>query len=33
VLANAAAGFVGDEVGTVAVPRQKLKRLLEEKQS
>jgi rfaE bifunctional protein kinase chain/domain len=33
VLANAAAGLVGDEVGTVAVPRQKLKRLLEEKQS
>jgi rfaE bifunctional protein kinase chain/domain len=31
-LANLAAGLVGDEVGTVAVPRQKLIRVLEEKQ-
>jgi rfaE bifunctional protein kinase chain/domain len=29
VLANLAAGFVGDEVGTVAVPRDKLKRRIE----
>ena len=32
VLANLAAGLVGDEVGTVAVARQKLKQLLKEKQ-
>jgi D-beta-D-heptose 7-phosphate kinase/D-beta-D-heptose 1-phosphate adenosyltransferase len=32
LMANLAAGLVGDEVGTVAVPRQKLIRLLEEKQ-
>jgi D-beta-D-heptose 7-phosphate kinase/D-beta-D-heptose 1-phosphate adenosyltransferase len=32
LLANLAAGLVGDEVGTVAVPRQKLKRLLRERQ-
>lgn len=32
VLANLAAGLVGDEVGTVAVARQKLRRLLKEKQ-
>jgi rfaE bifunctional protein kinase chain/domain len=32
LMANLAAGLVGDEVGTVAVPRQKLVRLLEEKQ-
>jgi D-beta-D-heptose 7-phosphate kinase/D-beta-D-heptose 1-phosphate adenosyltransferase len=32
MMANLAAGLVGDEVGTVAVPRQKLIRLLEEKQ-
>jgi len=31
VLANLAAGFVGDEVGTVAVPREKLTRRIEEK--
>jgi rfaE bifunctional protein kinase chain/domain len=31
VLANVTAGLVGDEVGTVAVPQQKLRRLLEEK--
>lgn len=31
VLANLAAGFVGDEVGTVAVPRDKLTRRIEEK--
>jgi hypothetical protein len=31
VLANQAAGLVGDEVGTVAVARQKLKQLLEER--
>jgi D-beta-D-heptose 7-phosphate kinase/D-beta-D-heptose 1-phosphate adenosyltransferase len=31
VLANIAAGLVGDEVGTVAVPRQKLRRVLGEK--
>jgi bifunctional ADP-heptose synthase (sugar kinase/adenylyltransferase) len=31
VLANLAAGFVGDEVGTVAVPREKLKRRIEDK--
>ena len=30
VLANVAAGFVGDEVGTVAVPFKKLKRSIEE---
>jgi D-beta-D-heptose 7-phosphate kinase/D-beta-D-heptose 1-phosphate adenosyltransferase len=30
VLANIAAGFVGDEVGTVAVPIEKLKRSIEE---
>jgi rfaE bifunctional protein kinase chain/domain len=30
VLANIAAGFVGDEVGTVAVPIEKLKRRIEE---
>jgi D-beta-D-heptose 7-phosphate kinase/D-beta-D-heptose 1-phosphate adenosyltransferase len=30
VLANVAAGFVGDEVGTVAVPMEKLKRSIEE---
>jgi D-beta-D-heptose 7-phosphate kinase/D-beta-D-heptose 1-phosphate adenosyltransferase len=29
VLANIAAGFVGDEVGTVAVPIEKLKRSIE----
>jgi rfaE bifunctional protein kinase chain/domain len=33
VLANLAAGLVGDEVGTVAVPLEKLKRLLRDKQS
>ncbi len=32
VLANLAAGLVGDEVGTVAVPRKRLKMLLKEKQ-
>jgi rfaE bifunctional protein kinase chain/domain len=32
VLANLAAGLVGDEVGTVAVPLEKLKRLLQDKQ-
>ena len=32
VLANLAAGFVGDEVGTVAVAQEKLKKRLEEKQ-
>jgi D-beta-D-heptose 7-phosphate kinase/D-beta-D-heptose 1-phosphate adenosyltransferase len=32
MLANLAAGFVGDEIGTVAVPRQRLMRLLKEKQ-
>jgi rfaE bifunctional protein kinase chain/domain len=32
VLANLAAGLVGDEVGTVAVSLEKLKRLLQEKQ-
>ena len=32
VMANLAAGLVGDEVGTIAVPRQKLVRLLKEKQ-
>jgi D-beta-D-heptose 7-phosphate kinase/D-beta-D-heptose 1-phosphate adenosyltransferase len=32
MMANLAAGLVGDEVGTVAVPRQKLIRALEEKQ-
>jgi D-beta-D-heptose 7-phosphate kinase/D-beta-D-heptose 1-phosphate adenosyltransferase len=31
-MANLAAGLVGDEVGTVAVPRQKLMRVLREKQ-
>ena len=31
VLANLAAGFVGDEVGTVAVPIEKLKRSIEDK--
>ena len=31
VLANLAAGFVGDEVGTVAVPREKLKRGIEDR--
>jgi D-glycero-beta-D-manno-heptose-7-phosphate kinase len=31
VLANLSAGFVGDEVGTVAVPREKLKRRIEDK--
>lgn len=31
VLANLAAGFVGDEVGTVAVPAEKLKRAIENK--
>jgi D-beta-D-heptose 7-phosphate kinase/D-beta-D-heptose 1-phosphate adenosyltransferase len=31
VLANLAAGLVGDEVGTVAVPRQKLRQLLADK--
>ena len=31
VLANLAAGFVGDEVGTVAVPSEKLKRRIEER--
>ena len=31
VLANLAAGFVGDEVGTVAVPREKLKRRIEDR--
>ncbi|MDH3442598.1 MAG: PfkB family carbohydrate kinase, partial [Deltaproteobacteria bacterium] len=31
VLANYAAGLVGDEVGTVAVPRRKLKMLLKDK--
>ncbi len=31
VLANLAAGFVGDEVGTVAVPREKLRRRIEAK--
>jgi bifunctional ADP-heptose synthase (sugar kinase/adenylyltransferase) len=31
VLANIAAGFVGDEVGTVAVPVEKLKRSIEDK--
>ncbi|MGH7816173.1 MAG: D-glycero-beta-D-manno-heptose-7-phosphate kinase, partial [Candidatus Binatia bacterium] len=31
VLANLAAGFVGDEVGTVAVPREKLKRGIKDK--
>jgi bifunctional ADP-heptose synthase (sugar kinase/adenylyltransferase) len=30
VLANRAAGFVGDEVGTVAVPLAKLKRSIED---
>lgn len=30
VLANVAAGFVGDEIGTVAVPLRKLKRSIEE---
>ena len=30
VLANVAAGFVGDDVGTVAVPIAKLKRSIEE---
>jgi D-beta-D-heptose 7-phosphate kinase/D-beta-D-heptose 1-phosphate adenosyltransferase len=30
ILANIAAGFVGDEVGTVAVPIEKLKRSIEE---
>lgn len=30
VLANVAAGFVGDEVGTVAVPLEKLKRTIED---
>jgi hypothetical protein len=29
VLANIAAGFVGDEVGTVAVPIEKLRRSIE----
>ena len=29
VLANIAAGFVGDEIGTVAVPADKLKQRLE----
>jgi D-beta-D-heptose 7-phosphate kinase/D-beta-D-heptose 1-phosphate adenosyltransferase len=32
VIANLAAGLVGDEVGTVAVPLEKLKRLLQDKQ-
>jgi D-beta-D-heptose 7-phosphate kinase/D-beta-D-heptose 1-phosphate adenosyltransferase len=32
VLANLAAGFVGDEVGTVAVAKDKLKRRIEDKQ-
>jgi len=32
VIANLAAGLVGDEVGTVAVPWEKLKRLLQDKQ-
>jgi D-beta-D-heptose 7-phosphate kinase/D-beta-D-heptose 1-phosphate adenosyltransferase len=32
VIANLAAGLVGDEVGTVAVPLEKLKRLLQHKQ-
>jgi bifunctional ADP-heptose synthase (sugar kinase/adenylyltransferase) len=32
VLANLAAGLVGDEVGTVAVARQRLRQLLTEKQ-
>jgi rfaE bifunctional protein kinase chain/domain len=32
VLANRAAGMVGDEVGTVAVPIKKLRRVIEEKQ-
>jgi bifunctional ADP-heptose synthase (sugar kinase/adenylyltransferase) len=32
VLANLAAGLVGDELGTVAVPLEKLKRLLQDKQ-
>ena len=31
LLANIAAGFVGDEVGTVAVPREKLKRGIADK--
>ncbi|MGE5218540.1 MAG: D-glycero-beta-D-manno-heptose-7-phosphate kinase [Chloroflexota bacterium] len=31
VLANLAAGFVGDEVGTVAVPIEKLRRIIEDK--
>lgn len=31
VLANLSAGFVGDEVGTVAVPREKLRRRIEDK--
>jgi D-beta-D-heptose 7-phosphate kinase/D-beta-D-heptose 1-phosphate adenosyltransferase len=31
ILANVAAGLVGDEIGTVAVPREKLTRLLREK--
>ena len=30
VLANLAAGFVGDEIGTVAVPVEKLRRIIEE---
>ncbi len=30
VLANIAAGFVGDEVGTVAVPIEKFKRAIED---
>jgi rfaE bifunctional protein kinase chain/domain len=33
VLANLAAGLVGDEVGTVAVPLEKLKRLLQDQKS
>jgi rfaE bifunctional protein kinase chain/domain len=33
MMANLAAGLVGEEVGTVAVPRQRLIRLLEENQS
>jgi hypothetical protein len=31
-MANLAAGLVGDEVGTVAVPLERLKRAIEDKQ-
>jgi bifunctional ADP-heptose synthase (sugar kinase/adenylyltransferase) len=31
VLANLAAGFVGDEIGTVAVPAAKIKKVIEDR--